>query len=180
MDEFGNGTDGETDETTQYVKGLHIWDLPPGPISEFRKQFEVEHGRLPTPQEVWRNRVFTGRWFNGEAKTALSDSKGRERIRLIVDSNDIPRIELLDENGYIIHCLAPEGFKPLRLPPIDKLLKDRAGKTPTYLLGVFDNDFDKVLRIVEATREKLGEAVYIAWRDWLLEAKGMNSTAKTD
>jgi len=180
VDEFGNEIEGESDETTQYVKGLQIWDLPPGSISEFRKQFEIDHGRQPSPQEIWRNRIFSGRWFNGEAKTSLSDSKGRERIRLIVDSNDIPRIELLDEHGVTIHCLAPEGFKPLRLPPMDTLPQNQAGQMPTNLLGVFDNDLDKVLRIVEATREKLGEEVYIAWRDWLLEAKGMNSTAKTD
>lgn len=180
VDEFGNEVEGETDETTQYVKGLQIWDLPPGSISEFRKQFEVDNGRQPSPQEIWRNRVFSGRWFNGEAKTSLSDSKGRERIRLIVDSNDIPRIELLDENGVTIHCLAPESFKPLRFPPTDKLPQNQVGQLPTDLLAVFDNDLDKVLRIVEATHGKLGEEVYVAWRDWLLEAKAMNSTSIAD
>ncbi len=39
------------------------------------------------------------------AKLELRDSLSRPRIRLIVDENDVPRIELLDENGRIIRAI---------------------------------------------------------------------------
>ncbi|MGE6363649.1 hypothetical protein ACQKD9_07370 [Bacillus paramycoides] len=35
-------------------------------------------------------------------------SKGKERIRMIVDENDIPRMKFLDAEGKVIYTLPPE------------------------------------------------------------------------
>lgn len=161
------------------IKGLYVWDRPPGSFSEYMEKFEREHGRPPRVQEVEFTRAFVGRWINGEAKLSLSDSKGKERLRILVDSRDTPRIELLNENGEVIHSIVPEGFKPLRTLPIDSLLKDRANQTVAHLLGVFDNNFDKVLDFLEERRERYDEEVYREWREWLLNAKRMNTSEDT-
>ncbi len=39
------------------------------------------------------------------AKLELRDSLSRPRLRLIVDENDVPRIELLDENGHVVRAI---------------------------------------------------------------------------
>jgi hypothetical protein len=179
VDDLGNEVREEGDDAKPYIRGLHVWDLPPGSLSKFRKQFESVHGRPPMAQEVWRPRVFVGRWANGEAKVSLSDSKGRERLRFIVDSRDTPRIELLDENGEVVHYIAPEDFKPLKIPSTDSIPKDRAGRTPIFLLALYDNNFDAALHLLEKARKEFGEEVYAKWHEWLLSAKRMNTTEDT-
>ncbi|MEH7452179.1 hypothetical protein [Gottfriedia acidiceleris] len=39
----------------------------------------------------------------GEITVQLSDSKGKPRIRMVVDENDIPRMEFLDGDGKVTH-----------------------------------------------------------------------------
>ncbi|WP_353892788.1 hypothetical protein PRVXH_002162 [Proteinivorax hydrogeniformans] len=38
----------------------------------------------------------------------LSDSKGNERIRMVIDENDIPKLEFLNGNGEVIYSLPPK------------------------------------------------------------------------
>jgi hypothetical protein len=38
----------------------------------------------------------------------LYDSKGRERIKLQVDGDDVPRIQILDADGNVVAQLPPE------------------------------------------------------------------------
>lgn len=160
------------------IKGLYVWDRPPGSMVDFKKQFTEKFGRQPTVQEMEFPRVFAGRWVNEEAKVSLSDSKGRERLRLIVDSKDAPRIEMLDENGEILNFVAPEGFKPPELPSTKSLPKDQSGRTPAHLLGFLDYNFDMALGFLDQSREKLSNEVYTQWREWLLKAKKMNTEEK--
>ncbi len=47
--------------------------------------------------------MFMGRNEKGESVMALSDSKGKERIRMIVDEKDKPRLEILDSGGNIVY-----------------------------------------------------------------------------
>lgn len=45
---------------------------------------------------------------DGSVGVKLSDSKGQERIRLVVDANDVPILEFLDEKGQVVYSLPPK------------------------------------------------------------------------
>jgi hypothetical protein len=50
------------------------------------------------------SRVFVGE----QGRTAIfemRDTKGRERVRLVVDSTDVARLEFLDDKGQVTHRL---------------------------------------------------------------------------
>jgi len=49
-----------------------------------------------------RKRISINKGFDGAAEIKLFDSKGNPRIRMAVDSNDIPRLEFLDQQGKVI------------------------------------------------------------------------------
>ena len=53
-------------------------------------------------------RLFIGKHLDGSASVVMSDSKGKERIRIVVGSDNAPRIEMLDENGGIVDSLVPD------------------------------------------------------------------------
>src|SRR5699024_12447344 len=50
-------------------------------------------------------RAHMGKTENGDVSMQLMDSKGKPRIRMVVDENDIPKIEFLDEKGEITYKL---------------------------------------------------------------------------
>ncbi len=52
-----------------------------------------------------RIRLLTEGAHRRAAKLELRDSLSRPRLRLIVDENDVPRIELLDENGHVTRAI---------------------------------------------------------------------------
>lgn len=52
-------------------------------------------------------RLRLGRVRSGDVGLFMSDSKGKERIRLVVDAEDNPRMEFLDESGHVIYQLPP-------------------------------------------------------------------------
>jgi len=86
---------------------LERWDairsVPEGPererlMNEFRKDF-------PSPL-----RLFIGREKSperDEVRVVVADSKGRARVRIVVDSKDWPKVEILDENGKAIYRIPP-------------------------------------------------------------------------
>ncbi|MGE8205552.1 hypothetical protein ACQKP0_13410 [Heyndrickxia sp. NPDC080065] len=41
----------------------------------------------------------------------LSDSKGKPRIQMVIDENDVPRMEFLDGDGNVVYKLPPEEKK---------------------------------------------------------------------
>ena len=49
-----------------------------------------------------------GKTENGDITVQLMDSKGNQRIRMVVDENDIPKIEFLDSQGNVTYKLPPE------------------------------------------------------------------------
>jgi hypothetical protein len=44
-------------------------------------------------------RIFLGRKSSGETAATLADSKGKERIRMVIGADDVPRLEFLDGEG---------------------------------------------------------------------------------
>lgn len=76
----------------------------------------------PEKTRLWRElqdkgafgslRMFVGRNTEGEPTIALNDSRGRQRLRLSVDTDDTPRVELLDEQGGVIYTLPPAASQP--------------------------------------------------------------------
>lgn len=50
-------------------------------------------------------RMHIGKKADGSVGIRINDSCGRERIRVIVDENDEPHLELYDENGTVIASL---------------------------------------------------------------------------
>lgn len=86
------------------VEGHAIRSMPDGPereelMREFAKDF-------PRPLRLFVGREKTPE--KNEAKVILADSKGRERVRIVVDSSDFPRVEILDENGKVAYKIPPE------------------------------------------------------------------------
>jgi len=61
--------------------------------------------------KVWEGntpRAFIGKNSKGEASVQLSDSKGKPRVRMVVDKSDVPRMEFLDSEGNVTYKLPPE------------------------------------------------------------------------
>lgn len=102
-----------------YGAGLRISDFPLGNTKEWlAAQDSIE--RLPESERdaarqalrrrfmsegKWEiNRVFVGQ-EQGVAGMRIHDRAGRTRIRIAVDSLDVPRLEFLDAQGNVIHTL---------------------------------------------------------------------------
>lgn len=49
-----------------------------------------------------------GKSENGEVSVQLMDSKGKQRIRMVVDENDEAKMEFLDGKGNVLYRLPPE------------------------------------------------------------------------
>lgn len=149
------------------VRGLTVSDRPQNE-EEYTTKFTEEHGRRPHWREIEKPRAFIGRSINGEAKVSLGDSKGRERIRMLIDQHDVPRIEVLDANGEVIYSLPPEAPR-LKLPPTGGLPKWIVF-TPAHVLNMVGQDFDLALKWAE----QFEDPIRSSWREWLLTAKRMN------
>lgn len=106
------------EENGESSYGFSVFDRPNTPMSQiFEKQDEIEKSKISDEQkkqkikEFYKGnapRAFTGKEKNGDVSMKLMDSKGRSRIRMVVDSNDVPRIEFLSENGEVTYKLPPE------------------------------------------------------------------------
>lgn len=102
----------EDTQTKQRKYGLQLWDYP----SEHT--FSQKHNRIEKMMEIKdpeelkiayeelrsegliaEDRLFAGKNFNKEVGLFIRDSEGRIRIRIYVDENDNPRIEVLDKDG---------------------------------------------------------------------------------
>jgi uncharacterized membrane protein len=108
-----------TDTTSS--AGLHVWDRPTSvTIEDAIEAVKVMQGtrsdstRLARAQAVLAQtqaetafRVFVGS-EDQSAAIRLHDTKGRERIRIAVDSLDQPQIVFLDANGRVVQRLLPE------------------------------------------------------------------------
>ncbi|WP_077324872.1 hypothetical protein [Virgibacillus siamensis] len=53
-------------------------------------------------------RAYMGKTEQGDVSVQLMDSAGNQRIRMVVDENDVPKMEFLDEKGHVTYRLPPE------------------------------------------------------------------------
>lgn len=53
-------------------------------------------------------RMFMGKTREGDLTIQMNDSIGRERIRIGIDKEDNPKIEILNDEGEVIYQLPPE------------------------------------------------------------------------
>ncbi|MGN4422494.1 hypothetical protein ACTFQN_01170 [Bacillus cereus group sp. MYBK30-1] len=107
-----------SDENGNREYGFSVYDRPKTPLSELIKQQEeikesVEDTELQVTEmdKIWAGntkRMFMGKNSKGEVSVSLMDSKGKDRIRMVVDENDIPRMEFLDAEGKVTYTLPPE------------------------------------------------------------------------
>lgn len=97
--------------------GLTVFDRPKKTIKEsielMNEIREMEDGleKQEAIKELKKDnypRMFMGKNSNGEVSVKLNDSKGNERIRMVIDKDDMPKLEFLNEKGEVIYSLPPE------------------------------------------------------------------------
>lgn len=106
------------DENGQRNYGFSVYDRPETPLPDLLEQHnEILKSDLTKEErdlelnKVWEGntlRAFMGKSSKGEVSVQLSDSKGKPRIRMVVDENDVPRMEFLDGEGNVTYKLPPE------------------------------------------------------------------------
>lgn len=100
--------------------GLTVWDRPDTHIRELvaglekvrampegpeRTNAEKElRARFPSPL-----RLFAGRQPDGSVAVVMFDGKGNERVKVSVGADDVPRLQVLGENGEVKYSLSPKG-----------------------------------------------------------------------
>ena len=98
--------------------GFAICDRPNTNLGEMLKRvnqiksskFSSQEKEIQIKKEFDGNvqRAYMGKTENGDITVQLMDSKGNQRIRMVVDENDIPKIEFLDSQGNVTYKLPPE------------------------------------------------------------------------
>jgi hypothetical protein len=79
-----------------------LYAMPPGPAKDsLRAWLDGPHGGLPSEA----HRVYVGRDHLRSAILRLADPQGRPRLRLLVDSLGVARIEFLDDMGRVVRSL---------------------------------------------------------------------------
>jgi len=105
------------DRNGEQMYGFRIYDRPNIPISGLIEQYKIIENMEDGPEKQkaseelskgQHQRMFMGKNQKGDVSVRLSDSKGKERIRMVVDSEDIPRLEFLDDKGKVVYSLPPE------------------------------------------------------------------------
>ena len=109
------------DENGDQNTGLHIddWHIDP-PFWQWRKDYfkaedltdsvqrkkEIAAMMEPRPgQRAFAQRVFVGKDDSKTAMITLSDRSGNPRLRLLVDSNGVAKINFLDHQGHITYSM---------------------------------------------------------------------------
>jgi hypothetical protein len=105
----------ESDDGT-YFAGLRVWDRPHTSLADFHRGLAIVE-QMPAGPERERaiaaldqahasaSRIVVGRGRDESAVVSLADREGRTRLRLIVDPQGDPRIELLDAAGKIVDSM---------------------------------------------------------------------------
>ena len=103
-----------TNGDNQY--GLQLWErdkeLTPDVLQKvldsldkagYRYQQKMDYLReMNGGNPINEPRLFIGKKYNRETGLFIQDKSGIDRLRLYIDSNDSPKIEVLDEKGVII------------------------------------------------------------------------------
>ncbi|TRZ43120.1 hypothetical protein [Robertkochia solimangrovi] len=95
--------------------GLQLWDYPKENTFEERNnrfngmenlETDLEkkqaYQKMKTDSLLMEDRLFIGKGFNKDVGLFINDKEGNPRIKIYVDSEDNPRIEILDKEGEII------------------------------------------------------------------------------
>ncbi|GGA74452.1 hypothetical protein [Ornithinibacillus halotolerans] len=108
-----------SEDKGESVYGFSIYDRPKVSLSQLvEKQATIEKSNLSEEvksEEIDKlyegnaQRAFMGKDKEGNVKVQLMDSKGTPRIRMVVDNNDVPRMEFLNEKGEVMYKLPPEN-----------------------------------------------------------------------
>ncbi|MFA7746072.1 hypothetical protein [Salinicoccus roseus] len=98
---------------TQY--GFSVFDRPNRPLSHIVNEHrEIEASDMSDEEEETAYRVlykgnapraFMGKSQNGDVSMKLMDSKGKDRIRMVIDEDDEPRMEFLNAHGDVTYKL---------------------------------------------------------------------------
>jgi hypothetical protein len=108
----------------QYSAGLRVWDRPEaslgGLITQLSDIQKMADGPEKTaamqklresPAAQAAERVMVGRDREQSAVVRLSDTKGRPRLRILVDVAGNPKLEFLDETGKVTFTLPQAATK---------------------------------------------------------------------
>ena len=77
--------------------------LPEGP--ERTRRMDALRADLVRRGQAPAQRLYAGKGLNKESIVMLADPQGRPRIRLMVDSLGVPKLEFLDERGTVTYRL---------------------------------------------------------------------------
>lgn len=107
-----------SEENGEREYGFSVYDRADTPLpelnnktEEIKKSITNEELQKVEIDKVWAGnaqRIFMGKNKQGAVSVRLMDSKGNQRIRMVVDENDVPRMEFLDADGTVIYKLPPE------------------------------------------------------------------------
>lgn len=108
-----------SEENEKRLYGFSIFDRPETPLAQLIEgENDIKNSNLTEEQknkaydklfEGNTQRAFMGKGQNGDVSVKLMDSKGNDRIRMVVDENDVPRMEFLNEKGEVTYTLPPEA-----------------------------------------------------------------------
>ncbi len=116
--QYSDGEDGRS-------YGIRIWDRPEAENLDHFKRVARVRAMNEGPEkdkamkelndaissgelDFRKHRMFMGKNSAGEAIVSMNDSKGRPRIRMKVDVNDMPRLEFLNEDGDVAYSFPPD------------------------------------------------------------------------
>lgn len=104
-----------TEEKGQSQYGFSIFDRPNRPLSHIVNEHrEIEKSEMSKKEkekaykDLYKGnapRAFMGKTPDGDVSMKLMDSKGKDRIRMVIDENDEPKMEFLNEHGEVIYRL---------------------------------------------------------------------------
>jgi hypothetical protein len=103
----------------QRTSGFHVWNRSLTPIGDFARQVNAVEEMKDGPEKDaamkklreqaiasgmgGQERIFVGRMRNNDAVVALKDTNGKPRIVMSVDAQNMPKIQVLDENGKVTY-----------------------------------------------------------------------------
>ncbi len=108
------------DNNGSRMAGLRVWDRPDIAAAEQVEKIQAVRNMKDGPEkteamkkiqeaadrgEFGATRVFVGKSGDKSAAIILSDTRGKPRIRMSVDSAGIARLEFMDENGKVAYSL---------------------------------------------------------------------------
>jgi len=106
----------ENTEKNHRMYGLQLWDYPKEDSYDERSESVENLQKIQDPKErdvaylkmkeegvLPENRMFVGKKMNKDVGVFINDNKGNPRIRIFIDKDNNPKIELLDEKGKTIN-----------------------------------------------------------------------------